>query len=83
MAHPYEYRFIVEYLTPVPISGKPNFGEQRDQMILNQKFAEFTGRLPEMIDEVPGGDGWEVNSHSFMWANDTIVVSILLQRPRR
>jgi len=74
--HPYQYRILVEYLTPTTGSMKPNYGEESDEQSLTAKREEAVEHLPDAIAE-----GWEVNSHSLTVARDTVILSALLRRP--
>jgi hypothetical protein len=82
MEHPYEYRIAVQFLTPDPTSGTPNFQEEHSRASLFRSLTEFADQLPQALATMPEGEGWEVNSHSLMFANSSIVVSMLLQRPK-
>jgi len=74
--HPYQYRILVEYLTPTMGSIKPDYGKESDEQSLTMKLEEVVEHLPDAITE-----GWEVNSHSLTVARDTMVLSVLLRRP--
>jgi len=82
MEHPYEYRVVMQFITPDPTSGTPNFEEEHSRASLFNALGEFAGQLPNAMATMPDGEGWEINSHSLMFANTSIVVSILLQRPK-
>ena len=75
--HPYEYKILVEYLTPTPSSVTPHYGETTDEQSLTLALQEVVEHLPESI-----GEGWEVNSHGLTLAENTVILSILLRRPR-
>ena len=74
--HPYQYRILVEYLTPTMGSMRPDYGEESDEQSLTAKLEEVVEHLPDAIAE-----GWEVNSHSLTVAKDTTILSVLLRRP--
>ena len=82
MEHPYEYRMAVQFLTPDPTSGTPDFQDENSRASLFHSLSEFADHLPQALATMPEGEGWEVNSHSLMFANNSIVVSMLLQRPK-
>ena len=75
--HIYEYKMLVEYLTPVPNSVIPHYARETDEQSLTAALEDVTAHLPEAIEE-----GWEVNSHALTVAENTIVLTILLQRRR-
>jgi hypothetical protein len=77
-SHPYEYRILVEYLTPTVGSMSPNWGSESDEESLTGKLEEVISHLPEAI-----GEGWEVNSHGITVAKETVILSVLLRRPVR
>ena len=74
--HPYQYRILIEYLTPTMGSMRPDYGEESDEQSLTAKLEEVVEHLPDAIAE-----GWEVNSHSLTVAKDTMILSVLLRRP--
>ena len=82
MEHPYEYRMSVKYLTPIALGGSPNFDEEPAQIALAKALGEFAGQLQQAVSKFPEADGWEVNSHGLMLAGNTIILTILLQRPK-
>jgi len=75
--HPYEYKVLVEYITPEDRGRHPHFTHMEDQEafagILNNVFANLPKSIPE---------GWEVNSHSISVSGDSLIVTVLLRRPR-
>jgi hypothetical protein len=75
--HPYEYKMLVEYLTPIPSTITPHYAEKRDEESLTLALEEVVKHLPDAIDE-----GWEVNSHGLTVAENTMILSILLRRSR-
>ena len=83
MAHEYEYATLVEYLTPVKLGGQTDYTNPKIQASLTKEFAKLFRNLPTIIDNTPDNEGWWVNSHSVTKADETIVVSILLQRRRK
>lgn len=74
--HPYQYRVLVEYLTPTLGSMKPDYRKESDGQSLTAKLGEVVEHLPTAIP-----DGWEVNSHSLTVAGDAVILSILIRRP--
>ena len=76
--HPYEYKILVEYLTPTVGSVSPNWGKESDEKSLTGKMEEVVAHLPEAI-----GEGWEVNSHGITVAKETVILSVLLRRQAR
>ena len=77
MRHPYEYKVLVEYLTPETAGKYPHFTHIEDQEGLTRTLEEVFQHLPESIP-----DGWEVNSHSLSVSGSTIIVTVLLVRKK-
>ena len=77
ICHPYEYRMLVEYINPSLDSRVPHYSHEPDQGELTSMLEEVVTHLPEAI-----GEGWEVNSHSLTLAKNTLIVTVLLRRPR-
>ncbi len=77
--HPWEYTQIVQVATPnIEIDHKTKEGKQS---LINASGQVFR-KLPQIIDKLPSG-GWQVNSHSIFLVEDSVMVSLLLQRPKR
>ena len=76
MAHLFEYATAVQHMTP---AGKPDLSNKQAQLSFVKGLGNLTKRMPNMLDQVEGG-GWDVNSHSIMFHDNTFVVSFLLQR---
>ena len=82
MAHTYAYGMIVEYFTPIKLNSKPDYGDKPGQEALQLKLTERTrDELPKIIESLPMGTAWEVNSHNLTLAGDTFILSVMLQRP--
>ncbi len=75
--HPYEYRVLVEYINPTEKGISAHFTREQDQQAFSEILDEVFSRLPESVPE-----GWEVTSHSVTTSRDTIVVTVLLRRPK-
>ena len=74
-SHPYEYKILVEYISPE--EGKyPHFSHIEDQEGFTKTLEEVFMHLPESISE-----GWEVNSHNITASRNTLIVTVLLRRP--
>jgi hypothetical protein len=75
--HPYDYKVLVEYISPEERGQHPRFTHKEDQEaftgILNDIFANLPNSIPE---------GWEVNSHSISVSGDSLIITVLLRRPR-
>lgn len=78
--HPWEYTHLVQFATP---KTKPDYSTKEGKQSLIKASGQVFARLPKIIDKMPMGGGWQVNSHSFLLVDDSIMVSILLQRPKR
>ena len=76
-SHPYEYKVLVEYINPEETGMSPHFTHDEDQEGLTGTIDEVFSHLPESIPE-----GWEVNSHNITVARDTLIVTVLLRKPR-
>ena len=80
IAHPWEYTSIVQMVTP---KNKLDYDTKEGlQGIIKASGAIFK-KLPEIIDRLSSGGGWQVSSHSILIVGGSIMVSILLQRPKR
>ncbi len=75
--HPYEYKILVEYINPALESRVPHYSHETDQGELTSMLEKVVTHLPEAI-----GEGWEVSSHSLTLAKNTVIVTVLLRRPR-
>ena len=75
--HQYEYRMLVEYINPMRDSRIPHYSHEPDQSELTSMLDKVVTYLPEAV-----GEGWEINSHSLTMAKNTVIVTILLRRPR-
>ena len=79
LEHPWEYTHLVQFATP---KTKPDYNTKEGQQALIKTSGRIFSKLPEIIDKMPTGGGWQVNSHSILLVNDSVVVSVLLQRPK-
>lgn len=83
MRHPYEYKVITEYMTAWDVKKKPNFEEPLIRQRLAEALESYYFRLPSIIlDELDDAEGWEVNSHSLSFVDNTVLISTLLRRSR-
>ena len=74
--HPYEYKVLVEYISPEEKGKYPHLSHLEDQDGLTKTFQDIFAHLPEYIPE-----GWEVNSHNITVSRNTIILTLLLRRP--
>ena len=76
--HPYEYKILVEYISPEQAGVYPHFTHADDQK-------EFTGMLEEVFAHLPDAleDGWEVISHDIAESRNTLVVTVLLKKLKK
>ena len=74
--HPYEYKVLVEYISPEETGRYPHFSHIEDQKGLTKTLDEVFAHLAESIPE-----GWEVNSHNITVSRSTLIVTVLLRRP--
>jgi hypothetical protein len=75
--HPYEYKVLVEYITPEKAGLYPHFSHMEDQDGLTRTLEDVVSHLPESVPE-----GWEVNSHNIAVSRNTLILTVLLRRPR-
>lgn len=73
--HPYEYKMLVEYISPEEKGRYPHFSNVEDQEGFTRTINEVFARLPELIPEE-----WEVNSHNITVSRNTLIVTVLLKR---
>ena len=74
-SHPYEYKMLVEYISPEQTGKYPHFTRVEDQEGLTQTIDDVFAHLPEEIPE-----GWEINSHSITISRSTLLISVLLKK---
>ncbi|MHC4183987.1 MAG: hypothetical protein ACYSR0_11635 [Planctomycetota bacterium] len=79
LEHPWNYTHLVQFATP---KTKPDYSTKEGQQALISISGQIFSKLPQIIDKLRGGGGWHVNSHSILLVDGSIVVSILLQRPK-
>ncbi len=75
-SHPYEYKALVEYISPEETGRFPHFSRIEDQEGLTQTMNDILGHLPQSIPP-----GWEVVSHDVAVSRNTLILSVLLKRP--
>jgi hypothetical protein len=76
-SHPYEYKVLVEYVNPEETGRFAHFSHIEDQDGLTRTLEEIFAHLPESIAE-----GWEVNSHNITISRNTLIITVLLRRPK-
>lgn len=76
-SHPYEYKVLVEYVNPEESGRLPHFSHVEDQDGLTRTLEEIFTHLPDSISE-----GWEVNSHNIAVSRNTLIITVLLRRPK-
>jgi hypothetical protein len=77
-SHPYEYKVLVEYVNPEETGRFPHFTRIEDQDGLGRTLNEVFTHLPESVEE-----GWEVNSHNIAISRNTLIITVLLRRPKK
>ncbi len=80
LEHPWEYTHLVQFTTP---KTKLDYSTKEGQQGLIKASGQIFTNLPKIIDKLPTGGGWHVNSHNILLVDGSIMVSILLQRPKR
>ena len=78
--HPWEYTNVVQIATP---KNKIDYATKEGQQGLIRACGQVFAKLPQIINKLPVGVGWQVNSHSILLLDGSIMISILLQRPKR
>ena len=76
--HPFEYKVLVEYVSPEQKGKEPHFSHIEDQEALQQTLDEVFAHMPESVP-----DGWDVVSHNLAVSRSTLIVTVLLRRPVR
>jgi hypothetical protein len=76
-SHPYEYKILVEYVNPEEAGRYPHFSRIDDQAGLTRTLEEVIAQLPESVPA-----GWEVNSHNITISRNTLIITVLLRRPK-
>jgi len=75
MNNDYEYKILVEYISPEVRGKYPHFSHIEDQEGFTRTLEEVFQHLPESIP-----DGWEVNSHNVTVSRSTLIVTVLLRK---
>jgi len=75
MNNDYEYKILVEYISPEERGKYPHFSHIEDQEGFTRTLEEVFQHLPESIP-----DGWEVNSHNVTVSRSTLIVTVLLRK---
>lgn len=75
MSHPYEYKMLVEYISPEESGRYPHFTRIEDQERLTRTINEVFAHLPESIEE-----GWDVVSHNIAVSRNTLIITVLLRK---
>ena len=74
-SHPYDYKILVEYLTPEEPGLDPHYSHLEDQEGLTGSLEDVVGHLQQSVPE-----GWEVVSHDLTVARSTVILTVLLRR---
>ncbi len=75
-SHPYEYKALVEYLSPEEAGRFPHFSRLEDQEGFTRTINDVLSHLPESIPPE-----WEVVSHNITISRNTLILTILLRKP--
>jgi hypothetical protein len=76
--HPYDYKVLVEYISPEKAGLSPHFSHIEYQQGLTQTLEDVFKHLPEALDE-----GWEVVSHDIAESRNTLIVTVLLKKLKK
>ena len=74
-SHPYEYKILIEYISPEEKGQYPHFSHAEDQESLTKTIEDVFEHVPELIPE-----GWDVHSHNIAISRNTLIITILLRR---
>ncbi len=74
-SHPYEYKVMVEYISPENAGSYPHFTHIEDQEGLTKTLEDVFRHLPQCLEE-----GWEVISHDICSSRNTLIITVLLKR---
>jgi hypothetical protein len=74
--HPYDYKVLLEYISPEEKGKYPHFTRIEDQAGLTKTLDDIMLHLPESIPE-----GCEVVSHDIVISRSTLILTILLRKP--
>ena len=74
-SHNYEYKVLIEYITPEERGKVPHLSHEEDQQSFTSILDNAFAHLPQSIPE-----GWEVNSHGITISGNTVIVTVLLRR---
>jgi hypothetical protein len=69
---------MVEYINPEEMGRYPHFTRIEDQGGLTRTLEEVFDHLPESIEA-----GWEVISHNITVSRNTLIITVLLKRPKK
>jgi hypothetical protein len=75
-SHPYEYKIMVEYVSPEEAGRYPHFTRVEDQKGLTKTLEDIFKHLPEAVPE-----GWDIVSHDIAISRNTLIITVLLRRP--
>jgi hypothetical protein len=75
--HPYEYKVLVEYVSPEEAGRYPHFTRIEDQEGLTRTLDEVFAHLAESIP-----NGWEVVSHNIVASRNTLIITVLLRKAK-
>jgi hypothetical protein len=84
--NPYEYATATEFLVPKQetdvLSDGPDYKDPKLQQAFAMKVSKTLSNISKSLPELNGG-GWLIVSHSICQLDGAILISFLLQRPKR
>jgi len=84
--NPYEYATATEFLVPKQetdiLSDGPDYRDPKLQQAFAMKISKTLSNISKSLPELNGG-GWLIVSHSICQLDGAILISFLLQRPKR
>ncbi len=86
MESPYEYAMATEFVVPKQevdiLSDGPDYSDPKLQQAFTMKVSKTLSNLTKSLPNLNGG-GWLIVSHSICQVDGAIMISFLLQRPKR
>ncbi len=77
-SHPYEYKVLVEFISPEEDGLYPHFSHFEDQEGLTRTLEAVFKHLPGSLEA-----GWEVVSHDIAVSKNTLIATVLLKRLKK
>jgi hypothetical protein len=86
LENPYEYAMATEFVVQKQeadiLSDGPDYRDPKLQKAFAMKVSKTLNNISKSLPNLNGG-GWLIVSHSISQVDDAILISFLLQRPKR